>query len=235
MLSGWTNLRLEGPRRSANFPLGCSEDRQKASPASAGEAFEQHAIEAPRLHPLRLRGWCGRVWRSRFGCRSSRLHRIILVVETDNFLSNIDLVRGIDHRSLLRRSIEDKRVIIFLRILVEYFHHLAADAVYQFLLGIVEIVLRFLLLALIRASHLVAFARQTSFFLVTQRCLSRAQSGLEFFDLLAHIVKFGLPGSELGLQLRCRLFSLCRTRDRHLYIDNTDFRLRHGGCRARAA
>src|ERR1700736_1220126 len=150
MLSGWTNLRLEGLRTS---PLGCSEDRQKASPASAGEAFEQLAIEAPRL-PLRLRGWCGRLWRSRFGCRSSRLHRITLVVETDNFLSNIDLVRGIDHRSLLRRSIEDKRVIIFLRILVEYFHHLAADAVYQFLLGIVEIVLRFLLLALIRASHL---------------------------------------------------------------------------------
>src|SRR5580704_10157930 len=138
-----------------------------------GEAFERPPrIEAPGCVSLRLRG-CrgGRLRRSRLRCRRrSRLHRIILVVEPDNLLRDVDLVRRVDHRSLLRGSIEDNRVTIFLRVLVEHLHHLAADAVDDLLLSIVEIVLRLLLLALITASHLVAFARQPSLFLITQGC-----------------------------------------------------------------
>ena len=103
------------------------------------------------------------------GSRCSRsLHRITLIVETNDILGDINLVRGENHRSLLRGVIQDDRVSIVLRIFIQDVHELPPDAVHDVLLGIVRVILKFLLLPLKRAGQLIAFAREPGLLLIAQ-------------------------------------------------------------------
>src|SRR3984957_20254075 len=90
--------------------------------------------------------WCrrrrarSRLWR-RSGSRRRRgarvLHRIALVEESDNVLRHVDLIRGVDNRSLLRRVVQDDGIAVILGVLVQDMDQLSADAVNEVMLRVI--------------------------------------------------------------------------------------------------
>src|SRR5712692_1855104 len=143
-----------GIRRTASPPKGRARAQtnstvtKKKAPRNTLRGF----LEIPRKKLLlrRLLSWrlrcCGLRSRLRL-CwrRSSGLHRIGLVVQTNNVLCHVDLVRFIKKRRVLGRGVQDHSIAAFTRVAVQNVDQFAADSIDNFPLRGVHIFLVFIL------------------------------------------------------------------------------------------
>src|ERR1700683_3178925 len=134
----------------------------------------------------RLGRWCTLRRRSaRSRCRG--LGRVALVEEPNNILRDVHRIRRENNRRSLPGTIQNHGERVVAGVFAQHVNHPAADAVHNLALRFVEIVLSVLRSALKGALKLLALALQPRLFIVAQRGLSGAQSGLDIFHLLLHV------------------------------------------------
>src|SRR5712692_7469869 len=112
--------------------------QNKNAPSGSGRLAKTRKLAGKK--GLRLPLWLGsrrgrgfrrgglRRWGLRCG-RGATLERVGLVVEPDDVLRHVDLVRGVENRCILRRRIQHEDVAVFAGVAVENIDHLAADLV----------------------------------------------------------------------------------------------------------
>src|SRR5882672_1225821 len=191
------------------------------SRATTWKSLTKHKTKALRLNrsafvlpdlasKLRLGCWrrCRRLCGGGFRrCRCSSFNRISLVVELDDVLRQIHLVRSVDDWRSLRGSVEHGRIAVLARVAIQNVHHLAADAVNHVLLRGIDVFLIFFLLPLKLLGECCALALQATLFILAQFVAARLQTLTNIVDLLVHVFQFRLARGKLRLQLRGGLLS----------------------------
>src|SRR6266478_3813362 len=163
-----------------------------------------------RSEPLPLRLCRSRrlrrgLWRDlrRSGRRRSggaRLHRVSLIVEADNILGHVDLVRGIHDRRILRRSVQHHRVTVLARITFQHVDHLSADAVDDVTLLDVHVFLEFVALAIKLLCEPLPLFGQTVLFLRAALSTAGIEALLKIIDLFCKVLDLGLARGKLRLE-----------------------------------
>src|SRR5208282_935355 len=134
-------------------------------------------------------------WRRGFG---GGLNRVVLVVEFDDVLGYVHCVRGVDHGSLLRGVVENHRVAVLPRVLIQNCDEFAAEGVDQVLPRFLIVVARLRLFALKIAGQGIAFAREAVLLIIGESIRVGLQPRTDVLYLLLNVLKFRLPRRELG-------------------------------------
>src|SRR5260370_9101515 len=219
-------FRFSFRRIASRDPHSVAGYKRKTPPAEPEALLKKYSNDREAKRSLRLcggrlrRGW---FWRGRL-CRRGRsgLNRVSLIVQPDNVLSNIDLRRSEENRSVLRGGIQDDDVPVFAGIAVEHVHHLAADSVDDVgLLGLnVFLILR--VHAIAALGEPLTLLPEAGFFFRAQLATAAGKTLLQITDLLVEIFDFVLPRSELRLQLGGSELSLRGRNDGLANADDAD-------------
>src|SRR5580658_2025909 len=138
--------------------------------------------ESRRELLLRLRHRRSR-WRSRWfrrswlgGRRSGATRRILdgvrLVIETNDVLRHIDLIRCVQDRRILAGGVQNHAEAVLSRIAVQNVYHFASDAFQYFLLRGARVFLKVVAPAIEPLREPLALASQPRFFLLAQLSLT---------------------------------------------------------------
>src|SRR5260370_38433867 len=198
-------------------------DKSKTPPKLSRATAKKKLWKLPDKLLLRRLRWSRRSGgfrrsRSRLGSRT-RLNGIRLVIEADDVLRHVDLIRRIKDWRILTGGVQNDAEAILARIAVKNVYHFAADALEHFLLCGARVFLKITASAIEALRKPLALGRQARFFLLAQLSLACLELLLQITDLLRHIVDFGRARSELRLQFSGRLLAFCGVPNPAPHID----------------
>src|SRR5690348_878951 len=216
-------MRLEREMSYRKAPHGQKPVENKKRPELGRDAF-QIQIDS-QTTGLRL-GWSGGR-RGRLGGRllcgsGATLHRVGRVVKAHDVLRDVNLRGSIKNRSVLGGGVQDYNVAVLAGVFIEHVHHLAADAVDDFTLRRVHVLLKLVIEAIEALRGLLALLGQACNFVLAALAFAGGETLAQIVNLFVQVFQLALTRSELGLEFGGSLFAFGGISDGATNVDDAN-------------